>query len=101
MSYARDGKTMVLERMARLISQAEMEGVTLAEVIAREMSPEEMDLAQDALAVHIDGNYESIRGFMSAVRVPSLDEVIAGLHADDEGSSAFAGWLSDDEALAD
>lgn len=101
MSYARDGTQMVLERMARLISQAEREGVTLAEVIAREMSIEEMELTQDALAVHIDGNYENIRGFMSGVSVPSLDDIIAGLHTDDEYPFALAGWLSDDEAAGD
>jgi len=92
---------MVLERMARLVSQAEKEGVTLAEVIAREMSSEEMDLAQDALAAHMDDTYERIRDFMSDVSVPSLEQVLSRMPASADDEMLLMALLSDDEVAGD
>lgn len=41
-----------LSRMMELVSQAEKEGVTLAAMVTREMSVEEMELAQDLCLPH-------------------------------------------------
>lgn len=89
---------MVLSRMTRLVSQAEKEGVTLAEIIAREMSPEEMDLAQDALAAHLSDNYENIKGFMCDVHVPSIVDIMSGGPIEVDDVSPLTDLLSDDSA---
>jgi len=87
--------------MTRFVSQAEKEGVTLAEIIAREMSLEEMELAQDALAAHLSDNYESIRDFMSDVSVPSIAEVMADRATCREDDLALMDVLSDDQAAGE
>lgn len=60
-----------------LVSQAEEEGITLAAMVSREMSAEEMDLAQLDLTSRLSENFSKIENFMSEVRVPSLEEILS------------------------
>lgn len=60
-----------------LVSQAEKEGVTLAAMVTREMSVEEMELAQDVLAAHLSENYAKIEKFMAEVTMPSMEELLS------------------------
>lgn len=62
--------------LVELASQAEKEGITLAEVISRTLDPRELDLMQAELADELSENYRSIEGFMSEVEVPSLGELM-------------------------
>jgi hypothetical protein len=62
--------------LVELASQAEMEGITLAEVISRVLDPRELDLIQAELADELSENYRNIEGFMSGVEVPSLGELM-------------------------
>ena len=86
--------------MAELASQAESEGVTLAEVIARTMTKKDMDRAQARIESQIAKNYAGISDFMSEISVPSLDEIL------DSGFNGFGVEfapelpLSDENALA-
>jgi hypothetical protein len=66
-----------------LISQAEREGVTLAEVISRQMSPGEMDKAQGKLERQLSENYRRIEDFMSGIEVPSIEEMMMIEESDD------------------
>jgi lambda repressor-like predicted transcriptional regulator len=66
-----------LSRMMELVSQAEKEGVTLAAMVTREMSVEEMELAQDVLAAHLSENYAKIEKFMAEVTMPSMEELLS------------------------
>ena len=56
----------VLERM---VSQADLEGVTLAEVIARELSPEDMDRMQQYLRREMADNNAAIEDYMSCIEI--------------------------------
>lgn len=89
---------MAFTSMSDLVSQAENEGVTLAEVIARTMTSEEMDRAQAEIESQLAEGYPGIEDFMSEVSVPSLEEIM---------DAGFAGFgvdlepglpLSDDAA---
>jgi hypothetical protein len=60
-----------------LVSQAEDEGITLAEMISRTLSPEQMDKLQNGLCNELTSNYAKIEGFMRDVKVPSLDELMS------------------------
>jgi len=60
-----------------LVSQAEREGVTLAAMLSRELSPDEMDNAQEILSSHLTENYLKIEHFMSEVSVPSMEEILS------------------------
>ncbi len=60
----------------KLVSQAEDEGVTLAEMISRTLTPGQIDDLQSRLCVELVSGYNRIEGFMSEVRVPSLDEIM-------------------------
>ena len=62
--------------LVRLASQAEKEGITLAEVISRTLDPRELDLMQAELADELSENYLNIEEFMSGVEVPSLGEMM-------------------------
>ena len=73
----RDGKSMGLSRIMELVSQAEREGITLAAMMSKEMSPEEMELVQDELAIHMNDNYSRIEKFMAGVSVPSMEELLS------------------------
>ena len=59
-----------------LVSQAEKEGITLAEVISKTLDPRELDLMQAELAHELSENYRNIEEFMSGVEVPSLGELM-------------------------
>ena len=59
-----------------LASQAEKEGITLAEVISRTLDSRELDLMQAELADELSENYRNIEGFMSGVEVPSLGDLM-------------------------
>jgi len=63
--------------LVELVSQAEKEGVTLAAMLSREMSSEEMELLQDELAMHLSDNYAKIENYMTNVSVPSMEEILA------------------------
>ncbi len=64
----------------RLVSQADKNGVTLAEMMAKELSPGEIDRMQNYLRREMRENYEAIEEFMRDVDVPgnydfsSMDE---------------------------
>jgi hypothetical protein len=67
---------MVALDIGELVSQAEKEGVTLAEMISRTMTPSQMDELQSGLCVELASNYCTIEGFMRDVQVPGLDELL-------------------------
>ena len=60
-----------------LVSQAEREGVTLAAMVSREISSEEMELIQEDLASRLSENYAKIENFMSEVNIPSMEEILS------------------------
>jgi hypothetical protein len=62
--------------LVELASQAEKEGITLAEVISRTLDPRELDLMQAELADELSENYRNIEDFMSGIEVPSLGELM-------------------------
>ena len=62
--------------LVELASQAEKDGITLAEVISRTLDPRELDLMQAELADELSENYRNIEGFMSGIEVPSLGELM-------------------------
>ena len=63
--------------LADLVSQAEQEGITLAEVISRTWNPKQMERAQADLAKEMSANFRDIEGYMSEVKIPSIDEILA------------------------
>ena len=67
----------------QLASQAEKEGITLAELLTRDLSSEELDSAQEELVLDLADNYSNIEEFMDGVEVPSLDEIMSS-EGDDE-----------------
>jgi len=62
--------------LVELASQAEKEGITLAEIISRALDPRELDLMQAELADELSENYRNIEGFMSGIEVPSIGELM-------------------------
>jgi hypothetical protein len=68
---------MGLSRIMELVSQAEREGITLAAMMSREMSLEEMELVQDELASHLTDNYAKIENFMAGISIPSMEEMLS------------------------
>lgn len=69
--------------MIEMVSQAEKEGVSLAVMIAREMTAEEMDAAQLELASELSTRYTSIKHFMADVEVPSIEEALVRIRTRD------------------
>jgi hypothetical protein len=62
--------------LVELASQAEKEGITLAEVISRTLDPRELDLMQAELADELSENYRNIEEFMNGIEVPSIGELM-------------------------
>ena len=91
---------MAYSNMMRFVSQAEDEGVTLAEVLTRKLSARDLDKMQAALAEELSSNYRNIEDFMSDVSVPSIDEVLAMDQDEQVGLQSESGReLSDDNPL--
>lgn len=67
---------MSYARLLELVGQAEKEGITLAELLTRDLSPEELDTAQAGLTIDLAENYSNIEEFMDGVEVPSIDEIM-------------------------
>lgn len=86
---------MAFTNMSDLVSQAENEGVTLAEVIARCMTPEEMDRAQAEIESQLADNYPGMEDFMSEVYVPSIEDIL------ETGFSGFGVGLEAELPLSD
>lgn len=58
------------EELDDLVSQAEREGVTLAEIMNRELGPGGLDKIQGILSEEISRNYTAIEEFMRDVEAP-------------------------------
>ncbi len=56
---------------------AEEERMTLADVMIRELTPQQMDALQGAISMDLTHNFESISDFMSDVHVPDSAELLA------------------------
>ena len=69
MSYDDKGWGTMKTVLDRMASQAEREGVTLAEIVARDMPSGEMDRAQEFLHRELAENYAAIEEFMNDVEV--------------------------------
>ncbi|HIH00656.1 TPA: hypothetical protein HA259_00985 [Thermoplasmata archaeon] len=54
----------------RLVSQADKKGATLAEIMAMELTPVEIDRMQQYLRREMKENYLAIEGFMRDIEVP-------------------------------
>lgn len=84
-----------------LVSQADQDGKTLAEILTRGLSSKELDRLQREVTERIRANYASIASFMSDVEVPSIPDFASMTEeqlTDFEKEVLFA--LSDD-SLAD
>jgi hypothetical protein len=85
-----------------LVGQAENEGVTLAEMISRTLTPKQMDEMQSGLCIKLASNYRKIEGFMHDVNVPSLEELMGSDELADSGcaidNTGLGVGLSDDTA---
>lgn len=63
---------MSLSSLEELVSQADREGVTLAEVIARSMTTKEMNVLQRGLTSELEDNYAKISDFMGDIETSSM-----------------------------
>ncbi|MGQ9586767.1 MAG: hypothetical protein ACUVT7_00055 [Thermoplasmata archaeon] len=68
---------MALSEMMVLASQAENEGITLAEKISKTLTAKEIAKMQEDLEKELASNYRNIESYMSGVDVPSIDDLIA------------------------
>lgn len=68
---------MSLSLLGQLVSQAESEGVTLAEVISRTMTNGQMQDAEAEIRSEVEMARSDIEEFMSQVEVASLDSYLA------------------------
>jgi hypothetical protein len=93
---------MAALEVGELVSQAEKEGVTLAEMISRTLTSEQIDEMQSGLCIELASSYGKIEGFMRDVKVPSLDELMGLDELTDSGSAigntGLGMNLSDDTA---
>lgn len=84
-----------------LVSQAESEGVTLAEVISSRLSATDLDSIQADLRRTMAENYRSIEDFMTGVEVPSIADFSELSPSDlDEAEALIKAALSDESVPA-
>jgi len=82
---------MAYSRLMELASQAEAEGVTLGELLARDLGSEELDSVQAELSSEISEGYTSIGAFMEGVDVPSIEEFL------DYGPEEWLKYMTEEE----
>ncbi len=93
---------MSLSRIEELVSQAEKEDATLAEVITRSMSEEEIASAETEIRSRISSGYREIEDFMAGVEVASLEHYLT-MDEDELANMQqdLASVLSDDSVAED
>jgi len=62
--------------IGNLVSQSEKKGITLAEMIASSLSPEQMVELQSEISKNIASMHAKIEDFMSDVYVPSIEDIL-------------------------
>ena len=60
----------------KLVRQSEEEGITLGELLARNLTADELDELQNGLAKDLSRGYDRISEFMSDVEVLSLEDIM-------------------------
>ncbi len=68
---------MSLSKLVGLVGKAEEEGVTLAAMISRHLSPEDLEAARLELSLELSKSYASIEEFMGGVEVVPLEDIVA------------------------
>jgi len=68
---------MSLPLLGQLVSQAESEGVTLAEVISRTMTEQQMAAAEEEIRAEVARERSEIEEFLSDVKVASLETYLS------------------------
>lgn len=87
---------MAHSKLMELASQAEKEGIPLGELLARDMTPDEIEVVQAELAGEIAEGYRGISDFMQDVEIPSIESY---LEHGPEGTLGFL--LGEDPELSD
>ena len=86
----------------RMVSQADLEGVTLAEIMARELSPSDMDQMQQYIRKEMAVSQEAIEGFMGCIEVTGTFDFTSMSDAElDEYQENLLSALSDTQLIAD
>lgn len=86
----------------RMVSQADQEGVTLAEVMARELSPSDMDRMQLYIREEMAASYTAIEEFMGCIEVTGTVDFTSMSDAElDEYQENLLSALSDAPLIAD
>jgi len=68
---------MSLPLLEQLVSQAESEGVTLAEMISRTMTEQQMAATEEEIRAEVARERSEIEGFMSDLEVASLETYLS------------------------
>ncbi len=68
---------MSLSKLVELVGKAEEEGLTLAAMIRRDLSPEDLEEARLELSMELSKSRTATAGFMQDVEVPALEDIIA------------------------
>lgn len=82
---------MAHSRLTELASQAEKEGISLGELLARDMTSDEIEAVQAELACEIAEGYRGISDFMQDVEIPSIDSYL------ERGPEDGLGFLWDED----
>jgi uncharacterized protein YlaN (UPF0358 family) len=84
-----------------LVSQADQEGKTLAEILTRRLSSKELNRLQKDITKRIQANYESIASFLSDVEVPSIPDFASMTEEQLTGFEKDVQFALSDDSLAD
>lgn len=68
---------MSLSKLVELVGKAEEEGVTLAAMINRNLSPEDLEAARLELSMELSKSRLITADYMSDVEVPALEDIVA------------------------
>jgi hypothetical protein len=68
---------MSLSKLVELVGKAEEEGVTLAAMICRNLSPEDLEAARLELSMELSRSRLVTADYMSDVEVPALEDIVA------------------------
>jgi len=76
---------MSLSKLVDLVGKAEEEGVTLAAMIRRDLTPEDLEAARLELSMELSKSRLITADYMSDVEIPTLEDIL---------STGFSGFPS-------